>query len=84
MLPEVVIESEQEPQSCGLVWGRWAGVDQVHPHRFRYDTARRLVEQVDLPTAAAVLGHSRLDTIRIYSQPDQDALQRAADLIDQG
>jgi integrase/recombinase XerC len=63
--------------------GRRAGVDQVHPHRFRHDTARRLVEQVDLPTAAALLGHSRLDTIRIYSQPDQDALQRAADLLEQ-
>ena len=63
--------------------GRRASVDQVHPHRFRHDTARRLVEQVDLPTAAALLGHSRLDTIRIYSQPDQDALQRAADLLDQ-
>jgi len=32
---------------------------------------------------AALLGHSRLDTIRIYSQPDQDALQRAADLLEQ-
>ena len=63
--------------------GRRAGVDQVHPHRFRHDTARRLVEQVDLPTAAALLGHSRLDTIRIYSQPDQDTLQRAADLLEQ-
>lgn len=63
--------------------GRRAGVDQVHPHRFRHDTARRLVEQVDLPTVAALLGHSRLDTVRIYSQPDQDALQRAADLLEQ-
>jgi integrase/recombinase XerC len=63
--------------------GRRAGVDQVHPHRFRHDTARRLVEQVDLPTVAALLGHSRLDTVRIYSQPDQESLQRAADLLDQ-
>ncbi len=63
--------------------GRRAGVDQVHPHRFRHDTARRLVEQVDLPTVAALLGHSRLDTVRIYTQPDQHMLQRAADLLDQ-
>jgi integrase/recombinase XerC len=63
--------------------GRRAGVDQVHPHRFRHDAARRLVEQVDLPTVAALLGHSRLDTVRIYSQPDQNTLQRAADLLDQ-
>jgi AcrR family transcriptional regulator len=28
-----------------------------------------LVESVDLPTVAAWLGHERLDTVRIYSQP---------------
>jgi integrase len=63
--------------------GRRADVDQVHPHRFVHDTARRLVEQVDFPTAAALLGHSRLDTIRNYNQPGQAALQRAADLLDE-
>ncbi|MDQ6674899.1 MAG: hypothetical protein M3069_29885 [Chloroflexota bacterium] len=34
-----------------------ANVLNVHPHRFRHDTARRLVESVDLPTVAARLGH---------------------------
>ncbi len=47
------------------------------PHRFRHDAARRLVEAVDLPTIAALLGHSRLDTVRIYAQLDEDALERA-------
>ena len=60
------------------VLGRRANVAHVHPHRFRHDTARRLVEAVDLPTAAALLGHSRLDTIRLYAQPDEAALERAA------
>ncbi len=55
-----------------------AKVEQVHPHRFRHDTARRLVEATDLPTVAAWLGHERLDTVRIYSQPDEAALERAA------
>src|SRR5438876_8815975 len=59
------------------VLGRRADVAHVHPHRFRHDTARRLVEHVDLPTVAALLGHSRLDTIRIYAQPDESALERA-------
>jgi site-specific recombinase XerD len=54
--------------------GRRANVPNVHPHRFRHDTARRLVESVDLPTVAAWLGHERLDTVRIYSQPDEAAL----------
>jgi site-specific recombinase XerC len=58
--------------------GRRAKVDGVHPHRFRHDTARRLVEAVDLPTVAAWLGHERLDTVRVYSQPDEGALERAA------
>lgn len=62
--------------------GRRAGVAGVHPHRFRHDAARRLVEAVDLPTVAALLGHSRLDTVRIYSQPDQAALERAAALLE--
>jgi integrase len=60
------------------VLGQRANVAHVHPHRFRHDTARRLVEAVDLPTVAALLGHSRLDTIRIYTQPDEAALERAA------
>jgi integrase/recombinase XerC len=58
--------------------GRRAGVAGVHPHRFRHNAARRLVEAVDLPTVAALLGHSRLETVRIYSQPDEAALERAA------
>jgi site-specific recombinase XerD len=62
--------------------GRRAGVTGVHPHRFRHDAARRLVEAVDLPTVAALLGHSRLDTVRIYSQPDQAALERAAAVLE--
>jgi site-specific recombinase XerD len=60
------------------VLGRRADVANVHPHRFRHDAARRLVEAVDLPTVAALLGHSRLDTVRIYAQPDESALERAA------
>jgi len=60
------------------VLGRRADVPHVHPHRFRHDAARRLVEAVDLPTVAALLGHSRLDTIRLYALPDKSALERAA------
>jgi integrase/recombinase XerD len=58
--------------------GRRANVTNVHPHRFRHDTARRLVERVDLATVAAWLGHERLDTVRIYSQPDEASLERHA------
>jgi len=64
--------------------GRRADVTGVHPHRFRHDAARRLVQVVDLPTVAALLGHSRLDTVRLYAQPDRAALERAVDLLDAG
>jgi site-specific recombinase XerD len=64
------------------VLGQHADVPHVHPHRFRHDTARRLVEAVDLPTAAALLGHSRLDTIRIYAQPDEAALEQAVAVLE--
>ncbi len=60
------------------VLGRRAGVANVHPHRFGHDAARRLITTVDLPTVAVLLGHSRLDTILIYTQPDVAALERAA------
>jgi integrase/recombinase XerD len=63
--------------------GRRAKVPNVHPHRFRHDAGRRLVEAVDLPTVATWLGHERLDTVRIYSQPDEAALERAATALEQ-
>jgi site-specific recombinase XerD len=60
-------------------------VADVHPHRFRHDAARRLVAAgIDLPTVAALLGHSRLDTVRLYSQPGEDELQRAAAVLEEG
>jgi integrase len=64
------------------VLGRRADVAHVHPHRFRHDAARRLIAAVDLPTVAALLGHSRLDTVRIYAQPDEAALQRAVETLE--
>ena len=36
-----------------------------------------LIEAVDLPTVAALLDHSPFDTVRIYAQPDEAALERA-------
>jgi site-specific recombinase XerD len=38
---------------------------------------------VDLPTVAALLGHSRLDTVRLYSQPGEDELHRAAAVLEE-
>jgi hypothetical protein len=38
---------------------------------------------VDLPTVAAMLGYSRLDTVRLYAQPDAAALERAAAALEE-
>ena len=48
------------------------------PPSVRHDTARRLVETAGWPAVAAWLGHERLDTVRVYSQPNEAALERAA------
>lgn len=58
-----------------------AGVEHVTPHSFRHTVATRLVRnpQVDLVTAAAFLGHSRLDTTARYAQPNEQDLERAAE-----
>jgi len=61
-----------------------AGVEGVTPHTFRHTVATRLVRDpnVDLVTAAAFLGHSRLDTTARYSRPSEEDLARAAERLE--
>ena len=76
----------QKPMTSYAIWGlvkkyaAEAGVANVTPHSFRHTVATRLVRNpnVDLVTAAAFLGHSRLDTTARYSQPNAEDLERAA------
>lgn len=58
-----------------------AGVAGVSPHSFRHTVATRLVRnpKVDMVTAAAFLGHARLDTTARYAQPNEDDLEQAAE-----
>lgn len=60
-----------------------ADVPDVTPHSFRHTVATRLVRDpnVDLVTAAAFLGHSRLETTRRYSEPSEDDLAKAAERL---
>lgn len=60
-----------------------AGVEGVTTHSWRHTVATRLVRDpaVDLVTAAAFLGHARLDTTARYSQPGEDDLAEAAERI---
>jgi integrase len=76
----------KKPMTSYAIWGlvkkyaAEAGVKHVTPHSFRHTVATRLVRNpnVDLMTAAAFLGHSRLDTTARYSQPNAEDLERAA------
>ncbi|HEY1292728.1 MAG TPA: hypothetical protein VGJ60_06495 [Chloroflexota bacterium] len=45
----------------------------IDPRRFRYDAARRRIT-----TVAGPLGHESPNTVRIKTQPDIAALERAA------
>ena len=60
-----------------------ADVEDVSPHSFRHTVGTRLVRdpEVDLVTAAAYLGHSRLDTTMQYSRPSERDLEAAADKL---
>jgi integrase/recombinase XerC len=78
-----------KPMTAYAIWGlvkkyaAEAGVEHVTPHSFRHTVATRLVRnpKVDLVTAAAFLGHSRLDTTARYSQPNAEDLEKAAGVL---
>ena len=52
--------------------GAAAGVDNVHPHRFRRTLATNLIAHgMQLPEVAAILGHDKIDTTMTYVHLDQ-------------
>ena len=75
-----------KPMTSYAIWGlvkkyaAEAKVEHATPHSFRHTVATRLVRNpnVDLVTAAAFLGPSRLDTTARYSQPNAEDLEKAA------
>ncbi len=77
------------PMSAWAIWytvkkyAAQAGIDNVTTHSWRHTVATRLVRDpnVDLVTAAAFLGHARLDTTARYSQPSEDDLAQAAERV---
>jgi len=60
--------------------GAQAGIDGLHPHRLRHSCAKNLVDQgVGLEKVALLLGHSRLETTRLYTMPSEHDLQAAVE-----
>ncbi|HEV2450736.1 MAG TPA: tyrosine-type recombinase/integrase [Streptosporangiaceae bacterium] len=61
--------------------GRAAGLD-ISPHTLRHTYATGLVRAgYDLVLVASLLGHARVDTVRIYTLPTEADVQAAVDSI---
>lgn len=58
--------------------GDAAGVDRVHPHRFRRTIATNLINKgMPVQEVQQMLGHSKLDTTMIYCTVDKDNVKAA-------
>jgi len=59
-------------------WGRRAGVENVHPHRFRRTMATRALRAgMPIEQIQVLLGHSSIETTRIYAKVNQDDVKYA-------
>ncbi len=58
--------------------GKCAGVDKVHPHRFRRTIATNLINKgMPVQEVQQLLGHSKIDTTMIYCKIDSKNVQAA-------
>ena len=64
-------------------YARQAGLEDVSPHTLRHSFAKQLLDEgVDLVTVSALLGHERLETTAIYTQPGPRDLERAVQKLE--
>jgi integrase/recombinase XerD len=64
-------------------YARQAGLEDVTPHTLRHSFAKQLLaEGVDLVTVSTLLGHERLETTAIYTQPGPRDLERAVQKLE--
>jgi integrase/recombinase XerC len=60
-----------------------AGLADVTPHTLRHSFGKNLVDAGrPLTEVAALLGHTRLNTTAIYTQPGQENLRKAVEAVD--
>ena len=78
-------KSRSKPVSSSVVWrrlkaaARLAGVEErrVYPHNLRHMFARTYMETYgNIAELADLLGHSSIETTRIYTRSSSDALLR--------
>ncbi len=63
-------------------YGQQAGIENLTPHILRHTFAKNLVDQgVGLEKVAALLGHSSLNTTRIYITPNEKDLEQAVEKL---
>jgi integrase/recombinase XerC len=63
-------------------YGEDAGLENLTPHMLRHTFAKNLVDQgIGLEKVAALLGHSSLNTTRIYVTPSQKDLKSAVESL---
>jgi site-specific recombinase XerD len=74
--------SGRSVQRALLRLGQSAGLERLTPHVLRHSFAKNLVDaKVGLEKVAALLGHSNLNTTRIYVTPNQRDLEQAVELV---
>jgi integrase/recombinase XerC len=62
--------------------GQAANLDRLTPHILRHSFAKNLIDSgVGLEKVAALLGHSNLNTTRIYITPNQKDLEQAVERL---
>jgi integrase/recombinase XerD len=66
-----------------VYYARKAGVEDATPHALRHTFAKNLVDAGrPLTEVAALLGHARLNTTAVYTQPGQADLRQAVEAVD--
>jgi integrase/recombinase XerC len=74
--------SSRSVQRVILRVGQDAGLDNLTPHQLRHTFGKNLVDSgVGLEKVAALLGHSNLNTTRIYITPNQQDLEQAVNKL---
>lgn len=57
-------------------YGKRKGID-VNPHYLRHTLARKLLESNEITTVQKILGHSCIETVRLYTQQTQEKADMA-------
>lgn len=63
-------------------YARLAGLPETTPHTLRHTFAKHLLDAGEnLVTVAVLMGHSRLDTTAVYTQPSTSDLEKAVESL---